>query len=84
MVTTYAAVEGRGADGALHRLEDARVIRPCRVGGRTLKAIQATTAAGIAEAARMLIDGGCKGVRLQSQIDPARFLRGPFVSTIYG
>jgi saccharopine dehydrogenase-like NADP-dependent oxidoreductase len=84
MVTTYAAVEGRGADGALRRLEDARVIRPCRVGGRTLKAIQATTAAGIAEAARMLIDGGCKGVRLQSQIDPARFLRGPFVSTIYG
>jgi saccharopine dehydrogenase-like NADP-dependent oxidoreductase len=84
LVTTYAAVEGRGADGALRRLEDARVIRPCRVGGRTLKAIQATTAAGLAEAARMLIDGGCKGVRLQSQIDPARFLRGPFVSTIYG
>jgi saccharopine dehydrogenase-like NADP-dependent oxidoreductase len=84
LVTTYAAVEGRGADGSLRRLEDTRVIRPCSVGGRTLKAIQATTAAGLAEAARLLLVGGCQGICQQSRIDPRQFLSGPFVSAIYG
>jgi hypothetical protein len=84
LVTTYAAVEGKAADGSIRRLEDARVIRPCRIGARNLKAIQATTAAGLAESARLLLEGVCQGICLQSQIDPARFLSGPFVSTIYG
>lgn len=84
LVTTYAAVEGRTAGGLLRRLEDARVIRPCRIGARTLKAIQATTAAGLAEAARLLLEGSCQGVCQQSQIDAASFLAGPFVSAIYG
>jgi hypothetical protein len=84
LVTTYAAVEGRAADGTLRRLEDARVIHPRRIGARTLKAIQATTAAGLAEAAGLLLEGRCQGVCQQSQIDAARFLSGPFVSTIYG
>jgi saccharopine dehydrogenase-like NADP-dependent oxidoreductase len=84
LVVTYAAVEGRGADGDLRRLEDARVIRPCRVGGRSLKAIQATTAAGLAEAARLLLEGGCHGICQQSQIDSTQFLSGPFVGAIYG
>jgi Saccharopine dehydrogenase C-terminal domain/Saccharopine dehydrogenase NADP binding domain len=84
LVTTYAAVEGRAADGSLRRLEDARVIRPRRVGARTLKAIQATTAAGLAESARLLVLGDCHGVCQQSQIDPPQFMHGPFVSTIYG
>jgi saccharopine dehydrogenase-like NADP-dependent oxidoreductase len=84
LVTTYAAVEGHAADGTLRRLEDARVIRPRRVGARTLKAIQATTAAGLAESARLLLRGDVHGVCLQSQIDPPQFMHGPFVSTIYG
>ncbi|HEY6320477.1 MAG TPA: saccharopine dehydrogenase C-terminal domain-containing protein [Thermoanaerobaculia bacterium] len=84
LVTTYAAVEGRSADGTLRRLEDARVIHPRRIGARTLKAIQATTAAGLAEAARLLLEGRCHGVCQQSQIDAASFLSGPFVSAIYG
>jgi saccharopine dehydrogenase-like NADP-dependent oxidoreductase len=84
LVTTYAAVEGRAADGSLRRLEDARVIRPCRIGARALKAIQATTAAGLAESAHLLLQGGYKGICQQSQIDPLRFLSGPFVSAIYG
>ncbi|HVT60942.1 MAG TPA: saccharopine dehydrogenase C-terminal domain-containing protein [Thermoanaerobaculia bacterium] len=84
LVTIYAAVEGRGADGALRRIEDARLIRPCRVGARTLKAIQATTAAGLAESARLLLDRAHQGVCLQSQIDPAHFMAGPFVSRICG
>jgi saccharopine dehydrogenase-like NADP-dependent oxidoreductase len=84
LVVTYAAVEGQTADGSLRRLEDARVIRPCRIGVRTLKAIQATTAAGLAESAHLLLQGGCRGVCQQSKIDPLEFLAGPFVSTIYG
>jgi saccharopine dehydrogenase-like NADP-dependent oxidoreductase len=84
LVTTYAAVEGWAADGTLRRLEDARVIRPRRIGARTLKAIQATTAAGLAEAARLLLEGRCQGVTPQSQIDAESFLSGPFVSAIYG
>ena len=84
LVTTYAAVEGRAADGSLRRLEDARVIRPCRIGSHTLKAIQATTAAGLAESAHLLLQGGCKGICQQSKVDPLRFLGGPFVSAIYG
>lgn len=83
-VTIYAAVEGKAADGTLRRIEDARVIRPCRVGARTLKAIQATTSAGLAESARLLLAGEHAGIFLQSQIDPAPFMAGPFVSTIYG
>jgi saccharopine dehydrogenase-like NADP-dependent oxidoreductase len=84
LVTTYAAVEGRAADGSLRRIEDARVIRPRRIGARTLKAIQATTAAGLAESARLLLKGECRGICHQSAIDPPQFMHGPFVSTIYG
>ena len=44
----------------------------------------ATTAAGLAESARLLLEGECHGICLQSQLDPERFLGGPFVGTIYG
>jgi saccharopine dehydrogenase-like NADP-dependent oxidoreductase len=83
LVVIYAAVEGRGADGRLHRLESSRLIRPRRVGARPLKAIQGTTAAGLAESARLLLAGAIQGVCLQSQIDPAHFMAGPFVAEIY-
>jgi len=83
LVVIYAAVEGRGAGGVLHRLESSRLIRPRRVGARTLKAIQGTTAAGLAESARLLLAGDIQGVCLQSQIDPAQFMAGPFVTEIY-
>jgi saccharopine dehydrogenase-like NADP-dependent oxidoreductase len=82
-VVIYAAVEGRGHDGLLRRLESSRCIHPCRVGARTLKAIQGTTAAGLAESARLLLMEGIQGVCLQSQIDPAHFMVGPFVAKIY-
>ncbi|HEX9945715.1 MAG TPA: saccharopine dehydrogenase C-terminal domain-containing protein [Thermoanaerobaculia bacterium] len=83
LVVIYAVVEGRGADGILRRLESSRLIRPCRVGARTLKAIQATTAAGLAESARLLLEKEPQGACLQSQIDPAHFMAGPFVAGIY-
>ncbi|HEV7518271.1 MAG TPA: saccharopine dehydrogenase C-terminal domain-containing protein [Thermoanaerobaculia bacterium] len=82
-VVIYSAVEGRGADGNLHRLERSFDIHPLRVGARQLKAIQATTASSLAEAARLLLTDGYQGACLQSQIDPAKFMAGPFVGTIY-
>jgi saccharopine dehydrogenase-like NADP-dependent oxidoreductase len=83
LVVVYAGVEGRGTGGALHRLERYLLIRPSRVGARTLKAIQSTTTAGLAESARLLLTEEPQGVVLQSQIDPAHFMAGPFVSAIY-
>lgn len=82
-VVLYAAVEGKDARGVLHRIEDSRVIHPAQVGARTLKAIQATTSAGLAESARLLLTRNHRGVCLQSQIDPDDFLAGPFVTAVY-
>jgi saccharopine dehydrogenase-like NADP-dependent oxidoreductase len=83
LVVIYAAVEGRGPDGYRRRLEKSHLIRPSRVGARTLKAIQSTTTAGLAESARFLLTEQPQGVCLQSQIDPAQFMAGPFVAKIY-
>lgn len=83
LVVIYSAVEGRGADGVLRRLESSFRIEPVTVGARRLKAIQATTAAGLAESARLLLTDEIQGVCHQSQIDPARFMAGPFVGAIY-
>jgi saccharopine dehydrogenase-like NADP-dependent oxidoreductase len=83
LVVLYAAVEGKDKDGVRRRIEDSRVIHPCRVGARILKAIQATTSAGIAESARLLLTEEHRGVCLQSQIDPAHFLAGPFVTAVF-
>jgi saccharopine dehydrogenase-like NADP-dependent oxidoreductase len=84
LVVIYAGVEGRGADGTLRRLEKFHQIRPRRFGARTLKAIQSTTTAGLAESARFLLTEQPQGVCLQSQIDPAPYMAGPFVAEIYG
>jgi saccharopine dehydrogenase-like NADP-dependent oxidoreductase len=83
LVVIYAGVEGRGADGTLRRLEKSHLIRPRRVGARMLKAIQSTTTAGLAESARLLLTEQPQGVLLQSRIDPAQFMAGPFVAEIY-
>jgi saccharopine dehydrogenase-like NADP-dependent oxidoreductase len=83
VVVLYAAVEGRGADGVLRRLERSRSIRSCRIGARNLKAIQSTTTAGLAESARLLLTDTIQGVCLQSQLDPDPFMAGPFVAEIY-
>jgi saccharopine dehydrogenase-like NADP-dependent oxidoreductase len=83
LVVIYAGVEGRGADGTLRRLEKFHLIRPRRVGARTLKAIQSTTTAGLAESARFLLTEQPQGICLQSQIDPASYMAGPFVAEIY-
>jgi saccharopine dehydrogenase-like NADP-dependent oxidoreductase len=83
LVVIYADVEGRDAQGRRQRLETSRIVEPCIVGGRKLKAIQATTAAGLAESARLLLSGEHQGVVLQSQIDAEDFMYGPYVRPIY-
>jgi saccharopine dehydrogenase-like NADP-dependent oxidoreductase len=83
LVVLYAFVEGHDGDGHLRRAEVYRLLRPVEIGGRTLRAIQSTTAAGMAEAARLLATGRYQGLVRQSDIDPEDFLAGPFVDRIY-
>jgi saccharopine dehydrogenase-like NADP-dependent oxidoreductase len=84
LVVIFAAVQGRAADGLIRRIEQSFLIRPRRIGARTLKAIQATTASALAESARLLLDpAGPRGVCLQSQIDLEELMAGPFVGAVY-
>lgn len=83
VVVVYAFVEGHDGAGNLHRAEALRAVGPYEVGGRYLRAIQATTAAGLAESARLLLEGRLSGVVLQSDLDPKEFLSGPYVDHVY-
>lgn len=84
LVVIYASVQGRDARGDLHSAEAFRQVRPLEIGGRWLRAIQATTAAGLAESARLLLAGELEpGPVLQSEIDPEIFLGGPYVDRVY-
>ncbi len=82
-VVIYASVEGKDAEGNPQKLEKSYDIKPSYVGKHKLRAIQSTTAAGLAESARMLLEGHVKGPILQSDVDPKAFMQGPFVSAIY-
>jgi saccharopine dehydrogenase-like NADP-dependent oxidoreductase len=83
LVVIYAAVEGRDKKGARHRFDEAYQVWPATFGGRTLRAIQSTTAAGLAECARMLLTEDLHGPLLQSQLDPESYLNGPYASAVY-
>jgi saccharopine dehydrogenase-like NADP-dependent oxidoreductase len=83
VVVIYAVVKGFDQSGCLRSVEKAFKIEPSLVGNVTLRAIQSTTAAPMAECARMLLLGNKKGVILQSELDTATFLNGPFVQGIY-
>lgn len=84
VIVIYAAVTGFDKSGRLRKLEKGYHIGPMQVGGQMLRAIQATTAAPMAECARLLLTGKWKGVVHPSQIDTALFLSGPFIDRIYG
>lgn len=84
VVIIYAAVEGPDKDGSRWRLDRAYRVYPETFAGRTLKAIQSTTAAGMAECARLLLTTDIKGPLLQSQLDPEDYMHGPYVSAVYG
>ena len=83
LVLLHASVEGFDAGGRRRMLEKAFFVEPLTINGKSLRAIQTTTAAPLCESAMMLLTGRYKGVVLQSQIDPSAFLSGSFVSRIY-
>jgi len=83
-IVLYAAVEGKDSNGMLRRREVSKQIFPQLVGKHTLRAIQATTAAPLIQAAQLLLDSDLKGAVLQSQISPDEFLNGQFVKAVYG
>lgn len=84
VVIIYACVKGKDDKGVLRAIEGSYAIEPVMVGTKKLRAIQTTTAAPLAETARMLLTGKWSGPVFQSQLDPETFMNGPFVSTIYG
>ena len=83
-VVVYADVTGRDARGTLRTKKAARIVPGLEVAGQHLRAIQSTTAAGIAEVLRTILAEGLEGPLLQSQIPTAAYLNGPFVQRAYG
>ena len=83
VIVIYAAVAGRDEEGMLQQIEKSYFLGPTQISGKRLRAIQSTTAAPMAECARLLLDGKWKGIVLQSQIEPQSFMAGPFVERIY-
>jgi len=83
-IILYAAVEGKDATGTLRRREIAKKIFPQKVGHHTIRAIQATTASPMLQAAAVLLETSRSGLILQSQLDPQEFLQGDFIVSVYG
>ena len=84
VVMVYSRVQGKDQHGQLRAMEKSYRIEPMFVGKHRLRAIQTTTAAPLAEVARMLLTNRWKGIISQSMIDTDEFLNGPFVSAVYG
>ena len=83
LIVIYASVSARDRYGVLRSKERSYHVRPIEIGGKKLRAIQSTTAAPLAECARLLLEGHWTGVVQQSQIDTQMFMSGPFVEKIY-
>lgn len=83
LVVVHASVDGFDSNGRRRMLEKAYFVEPLEINGKRLRAIQTTTAGPLCQSAMMLLTGKYKGVVLQSQIEPADFMRGRFVADIY-
>lgn len=83
-IVMYAMVSGKDKNGVLRAIDKSYNIRPCLMGFKMLRAIQATTASSLCEAAYYLIQKNPKGPVLQTDLNPEEFLNGPYVSQIYG
>jgi saccharopine dehydrogenase-like NADP-dependent oxidoreductase len=83
VVIIYAAVKGRDRNGKLRAIETSFKIKPMQVGNQTLRAIQSTTAAPMAECARMLLLGNYKGIIYQSDLNTEEFMEGPIIQRVY-
>jgi saccharopine dehydrogenase-like NADP-dependent oxidoreductase len=82
-VLVHASVEGFDDKNVRRLVEKAFFVEPLKINNHFLRAIQTTTAVPLIESAMMLLSGERKGVILQSQIEPEKFLNGKFVSRIY-
>ncbi len=83
LVIVYASVEGNDASGVLRNDREVIFCPSIEVAGRRLRAIQSTTAAGIAEVLRLALVEGLSGPLLQSGVPTRAFLEGPFVRLAY-
>ncbi len=83
LVLVHASVDGFDSKGRRRMIEKAFYVHPLEINGKSLRAIQTTTAAPLCESAMMLLTGKYKGVVLQSQIAPKEFMNGNFVGRIY-
>jgi len=83
LVLVHSSVDGFDSKGRRRMIEKAFYVMPLEINGKTLRAIQTTTAAPLCQSAMMLLQGNLKGVVLQSQINPKDFMSGTFVSKIY-
>ncbi|APG60333.1 saccharopine dehydrogenase family protein [Christiangramia salexigens] len=83
-IVLYASVEGKDTEGILRKLEASKVILPQKVGKHTLRAIQTTTAAPLLQSALYLLETSPRAVILQSEIPALDFLKGHFITPVYG
>lgn len=83
LVLVHSSVDGFDSKGRRRMIEKAFYVMPLEINGKTLRAIQTTTAAPLCQSAMMLLQGNLKGVVLQSQINPKDFMSGTFVSKVY-
>lgn len=83
-IIIYAHISGFDQYGVLRGIEKAIEVFPTKVGSKTMRGIQSTTASALCEAAFQLMNNASSGVILQSQVDPLTFLNGPYVSSVYG
>lgn len=82
-VLVHASVEGFDNKNVRRLVEKAFFVEPLEINGHFLRAIQTTTAVPLLESALMLLSGEYKGVVLQSQIEPDKFINGDFVKRVY-
>jgi len=84
-IIIYCRVTGKDNNGRLRGINKVVNVYPMKIGTKMLRAIQSTTAAPLCECARMLLKGEMKnGINLQSQIDPKKFINGPYIKMVYG
>jgi len=84
IVYVYARVTGKDHKGVFRAIDKYYKVRPLQIGEVSLRAIQSTTAGPMAQLALMLIDEDLKGIVLQSEINPEKFLNGSLIQLIYG
>ena len=86
LVVIYAAVVGNDSDGVRRCQDIALRCEPIHIRGITLRAIQITTACGVLEVLRLILDGTHDirpGPLMQSMVPTEAFLTGPYVSLAY-